>query len=335
MSVPDLDILSTLFDLAPAGIAVADEQGRYLHVNTTYCRMFGYEAHELIGRTFALILPEDSRDMVPAILEMALSNDRSAPTHWRACHRDGSLRTVHSTFQTLQRANGERRILTILTDVTPLVQTVSQLKESQQDLLRLNESLEQQVAERTLALQHLAREDALTGVANRRAFEEDAQGAMALAQRYGRPLSLILLDLDHFKAINDQRGHRAGDEVLRETAVRIRSLLRGVDKFARWGGEEFIVLLPETSLDEAVQAGLKLLTAVQRTPIPLAGGALTVTFSAGVVSWLPGESLSAWVHRADEHLYRAKQAGRSQLSWPGQGVGEDACQAAPRIAPQT
>jgi diguanylate cyclase (GGDEF)-like protein/PAS domain S-box-containing protein len=340
--LPDLDLLTALFDLAPAGIAIADESGRCVLVNEAFCTMFGYRQDELKGHSFAMILPESDRHREADILQMALSQDPALPTQWRARHRDGHTLVVQTAIRTLQREDGSVRILTMLTDVTPLNVAMQELRCSEQALISLNESLEQQVAARTrdleeanLALTRLVREDALTGMATRRAFEEDALAALAHAERYGRPLSMILLDLDHFKAINDQYGHPAGDEVLREMALRIRSMLRTSDKLARWGGEEFIILLPETSLMDAVQVGSKILMAVQSTPIPIEAGHIVCTFSAGLVGALPGEGLPGLICRADAQLYKAKQGGRNRLCWDEVAVPCECLPQAQAIKPAT
>ena len=133
------------------------------------------------------------------------------------------------------------------------------------------------------------------------------------AARGGQPLSLLLFDLDHFKRINDVHGHHSGDAVLCEVVRRAAAVLRASDAFARWGGEEFIVLLPETALAAALHVGEKVLDTVRRTPVAVAGAALAVTCSAGVVEWRPGETLEAMLRRADDALYRAKNRGRDRI----------------------
>jgi diguanylate cyclase (GGDEF)-like protein/PAS domain S-box-containing protein len=316
----DPELLLALFDITPAGIAIADQAGRYVEVNAAYCRMFGYAREELLGRTFGLILPEADRHLEPMILGLALTQAADAPTRWQVRHRSGRRLTVTSAFRTLFREDGSVRILTILSDVTALQDTVDRLEYRERELRQLNDSLEQLVAARTRALQEanaelarLSAEDPLTGIANRRAFTATAARAIAAAGRGGQPLSLLLFDLDHFKRINDVYGHHSGDEVLREVVRRAAAVLRASDAFARWGGEEFIVLLPDTALAAALQAGEKVLDAVRRAPVAVAGAALAVTCSAGVVEWWPGETLEAMLRRADDALYRAKRRGRDRI----------------------
>lgn len=171
------------------------------------------------------------------------------------------------------------------------------------------------VAEREL--QRLAREDTLTGLANRRHFRDEAERAMARSSRYDEALSLVMLDIDHFKHINDAWGHNVGDEVLKETVKRCQSCLRGTDLLARWGGEEFIALLPHTSLADAQPVAERLRESIAANPIMTSQGAiavnLNVTISGGFAQWQTGESLDGLVSRADAALYRAKESGRNKI----------------------
>ena len=145
--------LLALFDISPAGIAVADENGTYLDVNPAYCSMFGYSREELLGQTFGLILPEDLRPQEGAILDMALTQDPQAPSLWNVKHRNGTHLVARSSFRTLHREHGTARIFTMLLDVTELQQSLERLEHSEKQLQALNDSLEDQVQERTAQLE--------------------------------------------------------------------------------------------------------------------------------------------------------------------------------------
>ncbi len=165
-------------------------------------------------------------------------------------------------------------------------------------------------------LQQLVERDELTGVLSRRALMQQLSTEMKRCGRYGQVLSLLMLDLDHFKRINDQWGHPAGDQVLKQLAHRLEQLLREVDIIGRYGGEEFTVLLPNTALLQAEQLAQRLCQAAAESRIRLPGGELIqVTLSIGVAS-SDGDPLSAeaLLARADEALYAAKQAGRNRVS---------------------
>ncbi|MFI7602273.1 diguanylate cyclase [Actinoplanes sp. NPDC049681] len=159
------------------------------------------------------------------------------------------------------------------------------------------------LAEQAGQLRRAARQDPLTGLPNRRAWDEALPAAMRRAARDGTALALAILDLDHFKRFNDTHGHQAGDRLLREAAATWAAHLRTVDLVARYGGEEFVVLLPGATLAEAAQSLDRL-----RTVCPMGS-----TFSAGVATWDGTEDGDELVARADRALYRAKQAGRNRV----------------------
>lgn len=152
--------------------------------------------------------------------------------------------------------------------------------------------------------------DALTGALNRLGFGEIAGGELQRAQRYHRSLAMIIADLDHFKLINDRHGHAVGDRVLVEFSRLVRDNLRGPDIFARWGGEEFIILTPETSAAEAARLADKLRTLVGSFR---AEGLPAMAASFGVAGYAKGDSLETLFAKADEALYRAKENGRNRV----------------------
>lgn len=163
----------------------------------------------------------------------------------------------------------------------------------------------------------MAMQDALTGLSNRRRFMPAAQRELDLALRHQQPLAMLVLDVDHFKGINDAFGHLAGDEVLVEVARRCQRALRTTDLLARWGGEEFIMLLPNTPLPQAKQLAERVREAVFAPPrIRISGQDVQVTASLGAAAVAPGQvvSLDQLIKRTDIALYRAKSAGRDRVS---------------------
>lgn len=160
------------------------------------------------------------------------------------------------------------------------------------------------------AMEQLATTDGLTGLANRRAMAGEIDAAMALAHRSGQPVSLAIIDFDHFKRINDQHGHAAGDAVLVQAAQRLRRHLRAADRLGRWGGEEFVLLAPATSAAACVELCERLRRDIAATAF--AHGA-PVTLSAGVTALAPGDDAAQWLARADEALYAAKDGGRDRI----------------------
>ncbi|MGZ9059699.1 MAG: GGDEF domain-containing protein, partial [Burkholderiaceae bacterium] len=157
-------------------------------------------------------------------------------------------------------------------------------------------------------MQQVAREDALTGAVNRRGLDDVVPVEFARAQRTGAPLTLVMIDLDHFKRYNDRRGHPAGDAVLRGAAQAWLKQLRPTDLLARYGGEEFTLVLPGTDARQAQQLVDRL-----RAPVPD-----RQTFSAGIATWDGRESATEILQRADAALLQAKKAGRNRTMVAGE-----------------
>jgi two-component system, cell cycle response regulator len=165
-------------------------------------------------------------------------------------------------------------------------------------------------ANERLAAQALT--DDLTGLANRRGGAHELERTVALATRHGHALALARVDVDHFKEINDTLGHQAGDRVLAEVARRLAGAVRGGDKLARWGGDEFVVVLPDTDRVGALRAAERLRAAVAETPVAVEGGEAHVTISVGWAHW-SGDTPDDLLARADRSLYQAKDTGRDAV----------------------
>lgn len=184
-----------------------------------------------------------------------------------------------------------------------------------------HEELQQQVAHATQELRDqkdaaelAARTDVLTGVASRRAFDEIAEIEMQRAWRYQSDLSLLMMDLDHFKVVNDTHGHVTGDAVLVSFAQTVQQLVRKVDLVARLGGEEFVVLLPNSSAEHATALAERIREAVSASHLLVDGKPLRYTVSIGVAQFDHRElSMTAWLARADAALYHAKDQGRDRV----------------------
>jgi two-component system, cell cycle response regulator len=173
--------------------------------------------------------------------------------------------------------------------------------------------LQQQLSAQNHELALLSRTDQLTGLSNRRHGEERLRTEIDAARRYQRPLTVLMIDIDHFKLVNDRYGHAGGDTVLRELGHRLRDPLRGADVAARWGGEEFVVLLPNTSVEGGIALAERLLDTMRENPIVVddhATSAITVSIGAASSDDTPLDEI---MRRADEALYRAKRDGRDCL----------------------
>lgn len=194
-----------------------------------------------------------------------------------------------------------------------------------EDLRRINAELEERVIERTAQLEQRAIEleeanrkiselvylDSLTGVANRRCLEETLVREVSRGERLGHPLTVILMDVDHFKSVNDTYGHAMGDKVLQFVAHTLSALSRPYDLIARYGGEEFLILMPSATLENGRVVAERFRGGISTMAIE--GFPVKVTASFGVASLLPGRSAYSLFDRADRALYRAKQNGRDRI----------------------
>ncbi|WP_454835915.1 GGDEF domain-containing protein [Pseudomonas lini] len=159
--------------------------------------------------------------------------------------------------------------------------------------------------------------DPLTDTGNRIAMDQTLEREVEMSRRHSQPLSLLMLDIDHFKHINDTYGHSAGDEVLKAVASSIKNQLRNVDMVFRFGGEEFLILLSNTSREAAAMIGERLRFAAQAQDYEAEGKMIELTVSIGCSTLLPGESAESLLRRADSALYVAKREGRNRLAMAG------------------
>lgn len=215
----------------------------------------------------------------------------------------------------LQRPSSRQDELSVLAD--GLNDAYSRLQRAHDLEVNHKQILLQEVAQRTAELQEaharlarLAISDKLTGALNRFGLEQRFDEEMQRAQAQGRPLAVIMADIDKFKDINDSWGHLTGDALLQDFTAILQSALRPGDILARWGGEEFLVLCPATNLEQAVQLAQQLCGQVAAHDFPMIG---TVTCSFGVAAWREGDVSDSLVKRVDDALYRAKQGGRNRV----------------------
>lgn len=174
-----------------------------------------------------------------------------------------------------------------------------------------------EIQKKNKLLENLALKDELTGVFNRHCLDQTILAEMERQDRYREPLSLVMLDLDYFKNVNDQYGHDIGDSVLTQTAQRVGAAIRETDLLFRWGGEEFLILMPHTDSAGAVILAEKLRQAIADKPVLVAG---IVTGSFGVAERFPGESRIGWFRRVDAAVYRAKNTGRNRVEAWSEGL---------------
>lgn len=330
------DFLAKLLDAAPVALVLTDASGAIRFVNGAAAALFGHPRATLLGQAVEILVPGSSRAGHAALRSAYGRSPRptqmGAGRDVRAERRDGTRFEAEVALTPLE-SGGRTYVLAAVADVT-------ERRRLEQDVRHAKETLEQRVLERTAALERvlaeretlledlraqrealarISREDALTGLANRREFDRRLEVEIRRADRDGTPLSVAMLDLDRFKSINDRWGHAAGDIVLREAAKLLWSQCRATDAIGRWGGEEFALALPSTDLAQAVHLCERIRIAFERHAWEVLQPGLAVTLSAGIAQRRPGFDGEACVALADAQLYRAKQGGRNRVE-PTPGV---------------
>ncbi|WP_052813073.1 diguanylate cyclase [Desulfonatronum thioautotrophicum] len=262
------------------------EDGGFDYVNPAACRNLGYSMAELK----AMGVPGIDPDFTPEIW----------PLHWRDLKNSGHL---------LIQSRHRRKDGTIF----PVELSLDYLHFESEEY---NVAQARDISERVAAeeeLKRLAHTDGLTGLYNRRAFTEGLEQEIARQKRYGKPLTVMMMDLDHFKKINDAYGHAGGDDVLRHFAEVLRQTIRETDIPGRLGGEEFAVLLPETDAAQGVRLANRLGLTIRSASVETDAGPVSYTVSIGLSQLAAGDTTDTILARADQVLYRAKEGGRDRV----------------------
>ena len=262
-----------------------DDQGRFEIVNNAYADLFGYRRDELVGQHFGILFPPSDQESAP---DWYVDRLRSAATtqqeHEMVAKGGDRLTVLIGSVQLAVGSTGRARHASFVMDIT-----------------------ERKQAERVLA--HAAHHDVLTGLPNRMLFGDRLEQALHSAGREKTPVALLLLDLDGFKAVNDSKGHAAGDMILRAVAARLQAAVRKSDSVARQGGDEFAILLPQTGEAGAAHVALQICAALAEA-VPLDEGEARVGGSVGIAVYPEhGQDSESLLRSADQAMYGAKAAG--------------------------
>lgn len=298
---------SFLERISDCAIFLLSRDGRIESWNDGARAIIGYSAGEVVGKPVAMFVDAElrGRGFVERALAVAAAQGRLETEIWQV------------------RKSGEKLWASIT--ITAIRDDADQTAGFGVMLRDLTERLraEEQKASLIALLEKTAGTDFLTGVANRRALDAYLVTSMARAQKQQHPLTIAMIDLDHFKAFNDSFGHQAGDRYLKEVIVVWRRVLRAESLLARYGGEEFTIIMPDTTEAQAIQLMQRLR---ETTPAP-------ITCSIGIAQWGGAESADTLIGRADRGLYAAKSAGRNRVMVGGDTPRvEAAADAAPRRA---
>ncbi len=268
------------FSMSNDLLCTSDSSGHFTDVNESWTTLLGHSREELLAQPFGAFVHPDDLERTRAVATALATPSEVVNFENRYRAKDGSW---HWLLWSLR--SDDKRIYGAAKDVTA---------RKQQEVER-DELLQ--------AVEELARTDGLTGLMNRATWRMSLEDELARARRNGKPVSVLMLDLDNFKVLNDGQGHAAGDRMLKACASGWTDALRSIDQLGRIGGDEFAVLLPDCDLD-----GARLVAHRVRTTTPS-----TTTLSMGLAMWDGGETADDLLHRADEALYRAKRQGRDRL----------------------
>ena len=293
-------------------VSESTPEGEIVAVNPAYLLHTGYTEAELLGRNHRIFNSGHHPPEFYALLWSTVKRGAIWKGIFRNRAKDGSLFWVSATIVPFTDAWGAvTRMVALYTDIQEAMVLAEKLdfeRRQRLDLAALNGTLLTE-----------ANTDALTGLANRRGFERFVAEALEPARGFDQPTALLMLDLDHFKSVNDRCGHAAGDAVLREMARRWQRQLRASDLLARLGGEEFVVLLPNATLGQATEVGEKLRVVTCSVPVVLDAGddgpSVSASVSVGVTSLenVRPEEVQLLLETADDALYEAKHAGRNRV----------------------
>ncbi|GEO84729.1 MULTISPECIES: GGDEF domain-containing protein [Alphaproteobacteria] len=277
------------------GIAIV-EDGKFSYTNAKFNQIFGYTADEIRQIAPADTVSVEDRAAVAESIRHRLTGElNEADYGFRGLRKDGAIIDLEMHGSVLE-VDGKRLLISVLLDVTDRVRAAREL-----------EALQEALREQSI-------HDSLTGLYNRYHLEDFLDRELTAAGRAGGSVSVVMMDVDHFKAVNDHYGHLAGDEVLRAFGDVMKQHVRGSDMCCRFGGEEFLLVLPGSSQDVAAQRAEGLRRALAATRVVYNGEPISVTASFGVATFpRDGATLDQLVAAADGALYTAKATGRDRV----------------------
>ena len=288
-------------------VSKTNSKGVITYVNDKFCEISGYEKKELIGRPHNIIRhPDMNRESFKELWD-TIKSKKSWNGVVKNMKKDGGQYIVDTTVIPILDVDGD------VTEYIAVRHDITELEETKEQLRNINKAMKNKVDElysMTNSLEEKAHRDNLTGINNRDSFEMLFSKEIKTARSNSASLSLVMLDIDNFKDINDTFGHQAGDNILIEIAHLIEKNIKPNDIFARWGGEEFVLLLPKTSLDGGFAFAQKLRDIIANHTFSYKE---VITASFGVAELDIGDDKSTFFHKADKALYAAKTNGRNRV----------------------
>ena len=293
----DTLFLNNIIDSIADPIFVKDRDLRFLLVNQALCEFSGVSREQYIGKSDADLVPADLAEIFNAMDRLVFETGRPNVNEEEHTHADGSVRTIRTTKTVFVGENGANVLVGIFTDLTALRATQRELEAANRRLL------------------DLAHTDSLTGLPNRLAFELALKKALSSEQRHGEHFSVLFMDLNGFKQVNDNYGHATGDELIIAAARRLAGVARDSDFIARLGGDEFVVIARSKNDLQARRLAERVVREIKR-PFILSTVKLSVSVSIGIASYpRDGEVGSDLIKNADIAMYRAKRVTKQPFEF--------------------
>lgn len=291
--------LNTMFHSIRDPFCIIDDEFRVIRANEAYGNLKGKHVDDLIGRKCHEVLENRDRVCEGCIVGTSFNSADPCAKEKNITHADGTRAWVEIYTYPILDEDGK------VTHVLEYTRDITDRKKSEEEKLRLIDTLER-----------LSRTDGLTGLMNRRALTENLIYEVDRAKRYMSPLSVLLCDIDSFKEINDAYGHDVGDRAWQTISATLKTILRKTDMAGRYGGDEFMLILPETSRKGAENLAGKLLSIMRDTDLHLPDGKpIRLSMSIGIAEPLAGETgIDALIKRADDAMYASKQNGKNRVS---------------------
>ncbi len=287
------EMFQRIFDNTPVGMCITDDAGYFEKVNNAYLNIYNYKHDEIIGRHFTIVVPEENRDILSKLHDDFIEKGTEIRGEWEVVNKINERKNILADAVRIKGLDDKNKKVTFVMDVT--------------ELQHIKEEL--QLKNELLALQ--VKKDGLTDVYNHNAVYDKLYEEILRRKRYKQSLSIIMFDLDDFKKINDTYGHQAGDSVLRHFSTILKNSIRATDIPGRYGGEEFLVIMPSTGLNAAYLVAER----VRKSSAESIGvdTGIRVTVSGGVVEHNNDDDIIKTINRVDENLYKAKANGKNRI----------------------
>ena len=299
-------LYKSIFDASPDAIVMFDINYRILIASKSANEVLGFEGDCLVGENILQFFVDKESKRIEKNIRRVFNENNIGTTNYRGKKNNNS--TIYEVnSRAIKDDNGNSiNLVSIIRDVTQKVILEEVLEAREKQYKELAKELEL----KNISLSERVSIDNLTGIKNRYYFDERIKEEVDLAKRQKASFSLLLFDLDHFKLVNDNFGHDVGDKVLKRVTDAVSKIIRSYDIFARWGGEEFVVLMPNTTEAEAVPAAEKIRKTVEDISHP---DIEKITISIGIAIWEADDDVDQIFVKADKALYTAKNQGRNRV----------------------